>query len=217
MSTHTRVIVRTVLFWVIRVSFVFGMLYAFFVSRDFATAWLVTAGLVLSFIPQLIRRSFDVRLPTAYELAIVVFIYASLFLGEFVNAYNNFWWWDKVLHALSGVMLGYVGFMILVILNMQKQFTAGPKMVAFFTFSTAMASAGLWEIVEFTVDKLGYGPMQHGLEDTMWDIILASGGAVLATVVAYWHFRWPETSPVAQSMDKFRTMNKKLKRRKRTT
>ncbi len=200
--------IRSIAFTGVRVLIAFTALYAIFVSKDYQAAWLVVLGLILSFIPQLIDRKFDLRLPVVYELVIVGFIVSSLLIGEFFNAYQNYWWWDKVLHLSSGVVIGYVGFLVLYILYMGKKFTAGPSVAAFFTFMVVMASASLWEIVEFTVDKLGYGPMQHGLDDSMWDMILAALGSLVATAATYWQFRSPSTSPIGKHIRRFRRVNK---------
>ena len=199
---------QQVLFGTIRLLLAFTALFAIFVSHDFQAAWLVIAGFMLSFIPQLIQRTFDLNLPWVYELVIVGFIVASLVLGEFFDAYQTFWWWDKVLHLSSGIVVGYVGFMVLYVLKMGKKFMAGPMVAAFFTFMVVMASASLWEIVEFTVDKLGYGPMQHGLDDSMWDMILAAAGGVVASAAAYWQFHSPSTSPLGGHLRGFRRQNK---------
>lgn len=196
------------LFMGVRVIFAFTALYAIFVSHDMQAAWLVILGFVLSFIPQIVSKTFNLRLPWLYELVIIGFIVSSLMFGEFFDAYNNLWWWDKVLHLSSGVVIGYVGFMILYVLKMGNKFMAGPGIAAFFTFMVVMASASLWEIVEFSVDKAGYGPMQHGLDDTMWDMILAAIGGVVASAAAYWQFYSPSTSPIGAHVRRFRRKNK---------
>lgn len=191
----------------IRVAFVIGAAYAFFVTNDYETGGLVTVGLILSFLPQLIERQFSVDLPVRYEMVIVLFVFASMFLGEFVDAYERYWWWDKVLHLSSGVIIGYVGFIILHMLYLKGKLRISPAMIAFFTFSVGMASAGVWEMMEYASDNFLGTTMQHGLDDTMIDIILAAAGSVAAAGVAYWHHRWPESSPVRRWVKKFLQLN----------
>jgi hypothetical protein len=196
----------------IRLAFLFGIGYSVFFSKDIETAILVTLGLGLSFLPTIIERSFNVDLPQSYEFVIVAFIFASMFLGEFGDAYERFWWWDNLLHASSGVILGYVGFMILFILNMMGRINVGAAVIAFFTFSVGMASAGLWEIFEFMVDRFGTR-MQLSLRDTMIDMILAAFGSLLAAGFAYWHYRWPQNSPMKNAIQNFKRLNRNLKQK----
>lgn len=202
---------QAVLYVLIRAVFVVGALYSFFVTGDLETAGLVTIGLVLSFLPQLIERRFDVDLPIFYELVIVAFIFFSLFIGEFLDAYDNYWWWDKALHASSGIILGYVGFMALFVLKLTGRINVNPGVIAFLTFSVAMAAAGVWEIIEFGADSLFGLTMQHGLQDTMIDMILGGLGGAIAAGAAYWHYRWPDSSPLGNSLREFVRGNPKLK------
>ena len=50
-----------------------------------------------------------VRIPAEFELLAILFVFASLFLGEFRSFYERFWWWDVLLHATSGLLLGACG------------------------------------------------------------------------------------------------------------
>lgn len=191
----------------IRAAFVLGAIYAFVFNGDLETGSLVTVGLVLSFLPQLIERRFKIDLPVWYELVIVLFVFASLFVGEFFDAYEQYWWWDKLLHISSGLILGYVGFIILHVLYIQGKLSISAGLIGFFTFCVGMASAGVWEMIEYGSDNIFGTTMQHGLGDTMIDIILAALGSLVATGVAYWHHRWPESSPARSGMRRFLQLN----------
>ena len=54
-------------------------------------------------------RRLKVNIPPEFEAWSVVFIYASLFLGEVKGYYARFWWWDLLLHTGSGLLLGTLG------------------------------------------------------------------------------------------------------------
>jgi hypothetical protein len=169
---------------------------------DFETAGIAGIGLVLSFIPQLIVRRLRLKLPLAYEMVVLGFIVASIMLGELFDAYSQLWWWDSALHLSSGVIIGYIGYMILFVFHLRGKLKLSAGMVAFLTFSVSMMVAALWEVVEFTIDQVWGSTMQHGNTDTMKDIILAMGGSLVATAAAYWHYRWPDNSPLVEEMHK---------------
>lgn len=170
-------------------------------------------GLILSFSPQIIERTLRVNLPIIYEFFIVIFIMLSVFMGEIGDAYTAFWWWDIMLHASSGVLLGYVGFLLLYILYSQKKLKASAGLIAFFTFAVGMASAGVWEVFEFSTDQLLGTHMQNGQEDTMWDIIVAGLGSLVAAGAAYIHIKWPTYSLYHKWVQKFFEANPQFMQR----
>lgn len=68
----------------------------------------------------------------------------------------------RVLHALSGAILGALGFSVLTFLNKTEGIpvSMSPTFVALFTLCFALALDVLWEIYEFTVDALFQTNMQ---------------------------------------------------------
>ncbi|MFI9652888.1 hypothetical protein [Guyparkeria halopsychrophila] len=148
--------------------------------------------LMLTVAPVLMFKRFEVFIPSELKLLATLFIFAALFLGEVQGYYTRFWWWDLVLHAASGFLLGIVGFLLVYILNEKHniRFHMTPGFVALFAFMFALGIGALWEIFEFSMDQ-GFGtnmqkPMlgdPSGLTDTMWDLIVdAVGGGVIAVL-----------------------------------
>src|SRR5690554_3698098 len=78
----------------------------------FAATWnqhwltaLITLGiLLLTLAPTFLSRFFNVFIPPEFVLLAIVFVFASLFLGEIHEYYTRFWWWDIVLHSSSGFL-----------------------------------------------------------------------------------------------------------------
>jgi len=141
-------------------------------------------------LPMVVGKLSKINIPLQLEVFAVLFIYASLFLGELKNYYAVYWWWDILLHTGSGLALGLIGFIILYILYKTKKIKTSPKTIAMFTFAFALAIGALWEIVEFTIDST-FGSisnnvlMQGSLRDTMWDLIVDSIGALFSAVMGY--------------------------------
>ena len=158
--------------------------------------WLTAAVTVfivlLTVAPVLMFRRFEVFIPSEFTLLATGFIFASLFLGEVQGYYTRFWWWDLVLHAASGFLLGIVGFLLVYILNEKKNihFHMTPGFVALFAYMFALGIGAMWEIFEFAMDQWFGTTMQKamlgdpsGLTDTMWDLIVdALGAGVIATL-----------------------------------
>jgi hypothetical protein len=61
-----------------------------------------------------------------------------------------------------------------------------PAFVAFFAFTFAVTLGSLWEIFEFTMDgAFGINMQKSGLIDTMSDLIVNAGGALLISLLGY--------------------------------
>lgn len=160
---------------------------------------LVTFGVVVvTLLPVILGRRFRVFIPPEFEALAVVFIFASLFLGEVRGYYTRFWWWDVALHTASGFLLGILGFLLVHVLNEKEEVELHmkPAFVAFFAFVFAVGMGALWEIYEYGMDAIFGLDMQKemlgdpsGLTDTMWDLIVDTVGAVLIAVLGYGYLR----------------------------
>src|SRR3989344_3445159 len=139
--------------------------------QNWLTAFLTFGILVLTFVPALIRRRTNVYLPVEFDFLTILFIFASLFLGEIHAYYTRLWWWDLVLHASSGALIGLFGFILVYVINREKhpKIYLEPRFVALFSFAFALAIGSMWEIVEFSLDSaFGFNMQKSGLVDTMW-------------------------------------------------
>lgn len=200
---------RAVIYIVVRV--MFGVLAVSSLSRgDYEAAVIALTGLVLSIVPQIIIRRLQLKLPLLYELVVLGFIVASIMLGELLDVYSSFWWWDSLLHLSSGVIIGYIGYMVLFTLHLQGKLDVSAGMVAFLTFSVSMMVAAMWEVFEFAVDQATGSLMQLHNTDTMKDIVLAMIGSLVASGAAYWHYRWPDNSPLYGELRQFFERNAHL-------
>jgi hypothetical protein len=154
--------------------------------------------LLITFLPLLLGHRFQVRIPPEFELLAILFVFASLFLGEVHDYYTRYWWWDLVLHAGAGLLLGILGFLLVYVLNEKENVHVSltPGFMGFFAFTFAMAFGALWEIFEFMMDQLFGLSMQKpmfgdlsGLTDTMWDLIIDGVGAMIISILGYGYLR----------------------------
>jgi len=148
--------------------------------------------LFLTFLPTIIRREFHVYYPGEFEIVVLLFIFASMYLGEIHSFYARIWWWDIMLHALSGVIIAAIGFSLVDILNGEEKLPVelSPAFVAIFSFSFALSMGVIWEIYEFSMDSLfGLNMQKSGLSDTMGDLIVDALGALVVSIVGYFYLR----------------------------
>ncbi|MFT4326908.1 MAG: hypothetical protein ACMXYK_05385 [Candidatus Woesearchaeota archaeon] len=151
-------------------------------------------ALFLSCFPYFFEKRYRMHIPPEIHAFIVIFIYASIYLGEVHDFYYRFWWWDSVLHAVSGFVLGIIGFGILYALFKGKKLSAKPGTIVFLSFCFALAMGTIWEIFEFAMDTFFGLNMQKvhigtGVTDTMIDLILDALGALVASILGYFYLK----------------------------
>lgn len=156
-------------------------------------AALATLGVVVVvLLPVALGNRFDVKIPPEFELCAVLFVIASLFLGEVQGYYLKFWWWDLLLHAASGLLLGIFGFLLVHVLNEKEDLhlSLKPSFVALFAFLFALGMGTMWEMMEYAIDQVfGSNMQKSGLDDTMGDLIVDGLGAMIISISGYFYLR----------------------------
>lgn len=168
-----------------------------------------TLTLVLSLAPNLLASRYDIALPMPFVVSIVVFIAASLIMGEVFDIYDRIWWWDIALHATSAIALGMVGFLFIYMLFDGDSFAAPPAALAFLAFTFALSIGAIWEIFEFGMDMAFGTTMQKSALDTMRDLIFDAIGAIIGALAGYTYLKnW--RGPLARLLAEFVRLNRHL-------
>jgi uncharacterized membrane protein YjdF len=163
-------------------------------SGRWLSVFLVSMIIAALLAPGLFRSKLDVDIPVEFHITAVVFMTASLYLGEVYSFYQIFWWWDILLHTSAGLLMGIAGFLLVYLLNERREtgLHMRPGFVALFAFTFAVTIGTLWEILEFAMDQALGTNMQKpmlgdpsGLIDTMWDMIVNAGGALFVSLVGW--------------------------------
>jgi len=207
----------------LKITLIVGAVIALYQGRYQAAAEILVI-LSITFLPLLLGKRFDVRIPHEFEFLAIIFIYAALFLGEVHGYYTRYWWWDLMLHGGSGLILGILGFLLVYVLNENEDIDLSltPGFMAFFAFVFAMAFGAIWEIFEFTMDQVFGMNMQKpmlndpsGLTDTMWDLIIDAIGAGIISALGYIHLRNKGSDSFLEKwIDEFIERNPRLFRKK---
>jgi len=157
-------------------------------------------GLIVMMLPSMLARKWKIVLPDVIVVLYYIFLYCAIFLGEIFDFYYRIPYWDTILHAFSGAMLGALGFVIVDFLNRDRNIkvSLSPFFVSLFAFSFALAVGALWEIYEFSFDALlGLNMQKHttaggvaligseALRDTMEDLIVDGIAAFLVATVGF--------------------------------
>ncbi len=158
----------------------------------------------LTFLPSIYQRSYKITLPNEYEILVLFFLFGTLYLGEIHAFYELYWWWDILLHTLSGALMFIFAMSLLLIMDREHRIIfKSPFFVVLFGVSFALAMGSLWELFEWFMDssfgtnmlKVGLGEgMQSGLEDTLTDLLNNTQGALIAGFLGYFElkYHWKE-------------------------
>ena len=169
----------------------------------------VSLMILVIFIPVLVDRIVHVRVTRLMEILFVSFCFSSLILGDVVDFYGRFNWWDDLLHGISGMLLGIVGYSVINIFNKIENNTIKftPLVVSIWVVCFALALGSLWEIMEFVTDGLfGLNSQQYllgsgtfddteplvgheALRDTMQDLMLDLLGSLVIAVIGFFELR----------------------------
>ncbi|NLC97100.1 MAG: hypothetical protein GX675_05985 [Erysipelotrichaceae bacterium] len=164
-------------------------------------------GLSIFFLPSIIEKKFNIKIPNKLNLVYVIFLYCAIVLGEVRNFYFQFEHWDSVLHVFSGGMLGSIGLSIVSLLNDsdKTEIHLTNKFVCIFAFCFAVTLGVFWEFYEFSIDYLLGMNMQKfmledgtllvgqaALMDTMKDLFIDTVGAFVVTFSAFFIMKYDE-------------------------
>lgn len=163
----------------------FMLLIAGIILKDLSTTINATAGLTLTFVPYFITRKYDIPHDTGLTLWITFAVFLHL-IGTFAF-YDNILRWDNITHALSACVVAAAGYTLIRAIDIYvDEIYIPPKVLFLFILLFILATGVLWEILEFTSDeltsRLGYEAIlaQHGIHDTMIDLVFDILGAILA-------------------------------------
>lgn len=142
--------------------------------------------IALAIAPFLVEMIFRFRFNSVIFLAYqVYFIFAAL-LGSALDLYNTTGWFDIPVHTLMGYTMCLVGMFLLARIEKYEKFN--PATIALFCFFFSLSVELVWEIGEFSVDRI-FGLTMQGkyvegeidplVTNTVRDLICNLSGATI--------------------------------------
>ncbi len=149
-------------------------------TQNWHGLFMLSQALGFSLIPTFLRRMYNVHTPHTIQAGIVIFMFSTIFLGEVARFYETYWWWDTLFHALSGLAMGLLAYISLILIYRKHNVRMAPIFTSVFAICVSLALSAVWEILEFTIDSFLDTNMQPSADDTMWDLIAGLAGALLS-------------------------------------
>ena len=111
-------------------------------ERQWQSAAVLLALFAIFLMPVVLNHRLKLVIPAEFQLLVVLFAFAALFMGSIRGFYAAIWWWDIALHFCSGLLLGILGFLTIYVMNENErvQIYLRPKFAALFAFIFALAT-----------------------------------------------------------------------------
>lgn len=146
-------------------------------------------ALGITFLPAILER--DYRVPL--DVGLTLWLTSAVFLhqvGAEIGLYDAVWWWDHLTHGLSASVVAGAGYAaVRGVDEHSERINFPPRFVFVFVLLSVLAAGVVWEVLEYALlvvmPLLGMEPIltQHGIDDTVMDLMFNSAGAV---IVATW-------------------------------
>jgi hypothetical protein len=180
---------NSVISWALKI-FMLVVCGYFFLIGNFLFGGFSFFILMISLIPAIVNRSYNVNLPWSLDFLLTTWM--ALSIAGTVRLYDTIWWWDDFLHFSGTAVLVYLAFVLVYALNFTKKIKLSIPLIGFFTFLIGVAFGTLWEIVEFYTwkltgaDVLQMGKLlnfEQGLRDTFSDLQFDVVGSALVALL----------------------------------
>jgi uncharacterized membrane protein YjdF len=149
-------------------------------------------ALVVTFMPALLERNYEIPLDPwlGTWLAVAVFLHT---LGS-AGLYGQIGWWDHLTHAMSASLVASAGYIAARAIDLHDDDIHIPHRFAFvYILVVVLAFGVIWELFEYGLDLLAAEtgatmPLaQHGLDDTVRDLMFNSLGALAVAAFGQAH------------------------------
>lgn len=207
------IIARKIIFWLVMIMLLIAV-FLLLTRKDANKGRLIftmvqlIAMLFVFRIPKFIQDKYHFTIPNLLDFVLITFAFSGFILGDVLNFYGKIPYWDSILHTFSGIVIAYVGFIVIEYLD--KEYTiplsVSPLFMSVIVVSVALAIGAIWEIGEYTVDDIFHTnnqqymqstratlydeddiPLQGhaALDDTMKDLMLDLAGAIVVATIEY--------------------------------
>ena len=140
-------------------------------------------GLFLTMVPAIATRKWSITLPWQINLLIAFLLYLHV-AGEIQGFYLMYYpYYDKIAHLIAGITVSILAFVIVLLLDRFSRLNLSRWMIVGFIIIAAMAMEGFWEIYEWLFDTFLGTNLQHGLDDTMLDMIFVFIGSIVVALI----------------------------------
>lgn len=118
------------------------------INEEWTATFICLFNIISFFVADLVKKKLGYS--NLFQLLIYLFLICSLLGGEVYYLYSRIWFFDIIMHVISSFIISVLCFYII------RRFKININSITciIFIFSFAMMIAALWEITEFSIDRL---------------------------------------------------------------
>ena len=140
-------------------------------------------GLIVSLIPTILKRNYEITLPLVLDILITVALVMHIG-GGILNIYGTIPHYDTITHFVSSFLIAFLSFVVIYILD---EYWDGLRMdkyaMAFLVVIVTVAMGVIWEFNEWLTD-LAFGTHeQWGYTDTLKDLFVDFIAGIFMAIV----------------------------------
>lgn len=153
-------------------------------------AYMFAIGYIaIVWVPWLVSIIFKAKFDLFFLICFHVYMFLGICVGSLWEVYTMGFGFDKMVHALGGLMLALFGYEVFVNCKNNK---LSLFWIFVLVFSFSMMCGGVWEIYEYVTDGMMNNNAQgwmgfvgrDALKDTMQDLICDFAGAAVGGIIA---------------------------------
>lgn len=158
-------------------------------QKDYLNVFGGALCLSITFLPFMLRRKWGIHLPWTLNFLIVLSLYLHVG-GQIMGWYLIFHpFYDKFGHFIGSATIALLGFASAITLDKFSKIKLNKTHIIFFIIIFTMAIGAFWEIGEFILDQTLGTKTQHGLEDTIYDLIFNLIGGLSIALLTKIYFQ----------------------------
>lgn len=172
-----------------------GFYQLFFGEAGIGILILVSMAIIL--FPNVITRGLIPKIPFEIELILFVMVFLQLVIGEARDFYTNVPYFDKIVHFILPMFLGFISFLIFYTMQSTGNLKSSKLVTIILVVLITLGIGALWEIFEYSSDRWLYpniegwhhfqgNAQQSANDDTMTDLITDTLGGLFGAVLALW-------------------------------
>lgn len=157
--------------------------------------------LVLVFMPQILKNSYKIKFPKEFEVALLIFILITLFVGNLKGVFAP---------ILFGIGTGMIGLIILFMLYSTNKIKKSYSLIFLFSFNFAVAFGVGLELVKFYLKLILGQELNTGIYlFTMNNLTYVVLGAGIASAIGLFYMK-THFSVIGDLIKKFKSENKEI-------
>lgn len=177
-----------ILNWLLIIVSILGSIYLVITRDDKIGLILKDSSILLTITsPYWIEKIFHKKISPIVKFICILFVFCAHFLGVTVELYNEFTYYDKITHTISGVLTSLLALLLLKQLGMYDENKVFFNIL--FIISITLSVAVCWEFFEYIANIFFGGDAQRvsktGVNDTMQDMLVAFIGSIFVSIVYY--------------------------------